>query len=142
MNTKTDAEISYADIATCQYPILGIDHTVIINLPIKTNPQTSGAAYDQMTAIMNSGASGHVKIGTELIGYHGMTWLNSMFYLDIEGLRAQGGTTSQDHYIGETVSIPTVTDYGVASYDAAKPKPAKYKYWVLRVPVSIPEHTV
>ena len=46
---------------------------------------------------------------------------------------------NQTAYIGG--SMNTRDSPSVASYDATKPKPPKYKYWVLRVPVSIPEYT-
>jgi hypothetical protein len=50
---------------------------------------------------------------------------------------------NQTAYIGGAMNtkdspIPLTS---TATYDATKPKPPKYKYWVLRVPVSIPEYT-
>jgi hypothetical protein len=45
---------------------------------------------------------------------------------------------NQTAYIGGSMNTKTG---GVASYDATKPKPPRYKYWVLRIPVSIPEYT-
>jgi len=49
-----------------------------------------------------------------------------------------GDIKNQTAYIGGALNTKTGS---VASYDATKPKPPKYKYWVLRVPVSFPEYT-